>query len=145
MIILNKWNDRFMGLAFHIAQWSRDPSTKVGAVIVDQGKRIISVGFNGFPRGVKDENLDNRELKYKKTIHAEMNAIHFANRNLEGSIIFVTHPTCAQCAANIIQAGIKEVVVPVPEESFMSRWGDDWKIALEMYEEANIKVVYHAG
>src|SRR5688500_6959549 len=81
-----KWTERYMELAAHVAQYSKDPSTKAGAVIVDPSNRVISLGFNGLPKGVLDskERLENREVKYKLILHAETNAILFAQRDLTG-------------------------------------------------------------
>ena len=104
------WHKRFLTLAEHIAGWSKDPSTKVGAVIVDQQRRIVSTGYNGFPQGVVDNPQLPRERKLMRTLHAEANAILFAKRDLSGCTIYVTHHPCAHCAAMIIQAGIKRVV-----------------------------------
>ena len=72
-----KWDKRFLALAEHIARWSKDPSTKIGAVIVDPNKRVVSLGYNCFPRGVEDseERLENREVKYKIIVHCERNAL----------------------------------------------------------------------
>ena len=120
---LSKWEERFMSMARLVATWSRDPSTKVGAVIVDRRKRIVSVGFNGFPAGV-DDTIVSREQKILRAIHAEANAILFAQRDLAGCTIFVTHPPCAQCAALIVQCGITRVVSPIPTPDFASRWKD---------------------
>jgi len=77
---MSKWDSRFMDLARLVASWSKDPSTQVGAVIVDQDKRIVSTGFNGFPRCVNDSPVD-REVKLLRTIHAEENALLFARRD----------------------------------------------------------------
>ena len=81
----DKWDLRLLGLAKHVAEWSKDPSTKVGAVIADQKHRVLSLGFNGFARGVKDlaQRLDDRETKYDMIIHAERNAILFANASVD--------------------------------------------------------------
>ena len=80
-----KWDDRFLVLAKLIGSWSKDPSTQVGAVIVDNKNRIVSVGYNGFPRGVEDseKRLCNRQEKYDIIVHAEVNAIAFANKSVE--------------------------------------------------------------
>jgi dCMP deaminase len=87
-----KWHNRFLDLAKFISGWSKDPSTKVGAVIVDKNKRIVSVGYNGFPKDVKDDNrLYDRESKYLIIIHAEINAILFANKSLDDCILY-TYP-----------------------------------------------------
>ena len=83
-MILKKWDLRFLEMARNAASWSKDPSTKVGAIIVDDDKRVISVGYNGFPKGVRDdERLDDRQEKYKIIVHAERNALLFM-QNLNG-------------------------------------------------------------
>lgn len=135
-----KWDKRFMGLAEYIAQWSKDPSTKTGAVIVDPKNRIVSIGYNGFPRGVKDlpERLENRDLKYPMIVHCERNAIIFARSPVEGCRLY-TWPfmSCAPCAAMIIQAGIVEAIAPFSDNP---RWAEDFKLAKEMFEEAGVKL-----
>ena len=132
------WDDRFLKLAEHVAGWSKDPSTKCGAVIT-RDKRVISMGFNGFPQGVEDtdERLNNRDLKYKMVIHAEVNALMFAKQSVEGCTIYVwpMHP-CSRCATQIIQAGITRVVSIEPTPALVERWGGDMRLAQEMYEEA---------
>ena len=135
---MTKWDRRFLGLANLVATWSKDPSTGVGAVIVDAKNRIVSMGFNGFPRAVRDDEatLNNRDEKLRRTIHAEANAILFAGRPVEGCTIYVTHPPCAKCAATIIQAGIARVVSRPPWNSFTERWADDMRSAAEMFAEA---------
>lgn len=132
-----KWQTRFLDLALMIAGWSKD-STKVGAVLVD-GNRIISLGFNGFARGVSDEATD-RATKIHKTIHAESNAILFANRSVTGCTLYCTHPPCANCASLIIQSGITKVVFRSPTADFMSRWADSVALSLAMFDEASVEV-----
>lgn len=109
-----KWDKRFLGMAQFVSTWSKDPSTKVGAVITDGNKKIISLGYNGLPQWVEDdpEILLNREEKYKYIIHAEVNAILQANRDNFFAVTIYTYPflTCPQCASMIIQAGIMRVV-----------------------------------
>jgi len=135
---MNKWDRRFIGLANLVATWSKDPSTGVGAVIVDPKNRIVSVGFNGFPRAVRDDDavLENRDEKLRRMIHAEENALLFAGRSVEGCTILVTHPPCARCAAKIIQAGITRVVSRPPWNAFTERWADDMRSAADMFTEA---------
>lgn len=135
-----KWNKRFLALAEHIAQWSKDPSTKTGAVIVDPKNRIVSVGYNGLPQGVKDlpERLGNRELKYKIIVHCERNALLFARGPVDGCRLYVwPFMTCATCAAMVIQASIAEVIAPFSENP---RWINDFKLAQELFDEAGVKV-----
>lgn len=113
------WDTRFAQLAKLISLWSKDPSTKVGSVIVRPDKTIASVGFNGFPRGVPDEPAwyEDRDVKYKMVKHAEENAILFAHQSIEGNTLYVYPlPPCSQCAGDIIQRGIKRVVAIVPPE-----------------------------
>ncbi|DAC43179.1 MAG TPA: dCMP deaminase family protein, partial [Candidatus Thalassarchaeaceae archaeon] len=112
-----KWDGRFLSLATHIANWSKDPSTKVGCVVVGPDREIRSTGFNGFPRGIADtdERLSDRELKYPLICHAEENAIMHAARiglALKGCTAYVTWPPCTRCARSLIQAGVSEVVIP---------------------------------
>lgn len=135
-----KWDKRFLALAEHVAQWSKDPSTKVGAVIVDPNNRIISVGYNGFPRGVDDlpERLENRDIKYKIIIHGEENALLFARGPVNGYRLYVWPlMPCAPCAAMVIQAGIVEVIAPVSDNP---RWVEDFKLAKTLFDEAGVKV-----
>jgi dCMP deaminase len=137
----NKWTIRFLELAKHVASWSRDPSTKVGAVIVRPDKTIASVGFNGFARGVKDtpERYEDRQEKYPRIIHAEINAILNCRERPVGYTIFV-HPLapCAQCAGAIIQSGIIHVVAFTPRNERSEAWQQQMDIAAEMFEEAGV-------
>ena len=139
----NKWDGRFVELASHIAKWSKDPSTKCGAVIVRSDKTIASVGYNGFPRGLDDSGklYDNRSVKYDRVIHAEMNAILNASESLKGHTLYTWPlPTCSRCAVHVIQSGIVRVVFPklVTKEE-IGRWGDSVQNALDYYKEANVE------
>ena len=135
-----KWHYRHMAAAELVASWSKDPSTKVGARIVDDKYRVISEGFNGPPRGVNDDPTIDRETKLRRTIHAEKNAILFAHRDLTGATLYVTHFPCSQCAAFIVQAGIKEVVTYTPEPSFHERWRADIEEAQRIFRDAGVVV-----
>ena len=139
-----KWDLRFIGLAQHISTWSKDPSTKVGCVVVGEDREIRSTGFNGFPRGINDDEdrLMDREKKYPLICHAEENAIMHAARigvSLKDSTAYVTWPPCSRCARSLIQAGIKEIVYPetgkIPE-----RWIEDFTISDNMLNEAGVAV-----
>lgn len=134
---MSKWDVRFLELAATVATWSKDPSTAVGAVIADAKNRVVSLGFNGFPRGVHDETVP-RDEKLRRTIHAEENALLFAGRSVEGCTIYVTHAPCARCAAKLIQAGIARVVAQVPVDGFAARWEDEIRSATEMFLEAGV-------
>lgn len=141
----DKWNNRFLKIAKDVSEWSKDPSTQVGAVIVGNQKQILSQGFNGFPRGINDSPLryEDRELKYKFIVHAEANAIYNAIHNgasTLGSTIYVHGlPVCHECAKAIIQAGISKVVYnTLPDE----RWKDSASFAINMMCEAGVIVEF---
>jgi dCMP deaminase len=138
--MMSKWAERFYQMAELVASWSKDPSTQVGAVIA-KNNRIVSVGFNGYPHGISDSaNIDDREMKYLKTLHAEENAILFAKRDLDGCDIYVTHFPCPNCAAKIIQTGISTVHCPEQSQDFISRWGDKVKVSQDMFDQAGVNV-----
>ena len=146
--LVAKWDNRFMALARHIAMWSKDPSTKVGSVIVDSKRRVIAHGYNGFPRGVDDsaERYGDRQMKYAHVVHAELNAVLNAvlPRELEGATLYTTLEPCSGCAKAIIQAGIGRVVLPNRDGMTMgeveARWGDDQRLAFYMMDEARVDV-----
>jgi dCMP deaminase len=139
--MLDKWDHRFLDLAKYISNWSKDPSTKVGAVVAHpKTHRVISVGFNGFPAGVKDtvDRLEDRSVKYEMIAHAEQNALLFAGHQAEGGTIYVSSlAPCARCAVIIIQSGIKRVVSCAPDFNH-DRWGDQAKLAKAMFDEAKL-------
>ena len=142
-MILKKWDLRFLEMARNAASWSKDPSTKVGAVIVDDDKRVISVGYNGFPKGVTDdERLNDREEKYKMIVHAERNALLFANKDVRNCNLF-TYPfmPCSVCAGMIIQAGIKRVVTV---RNNNSRWQKDFAVSCQMFKESEVDLIQYA-
>jgi len=140
-----KWDKRFIELAYLVASWSKDNSTKCGAVIVDENKRIVSVGFNGFPKNTNDDEklYDNREEKYRRIIHAEQNCLAFSYRDVTGFTLYCTHCPCAQCAAMVVQRGICRVVFKKPTKEFLSRWGSDIRISLDMFKEANVEMCFY--
>jgi dCMP deaminase len=115
-----KWDIRFLKLAEHISTWSKDPSTKVGAVIA-LGNIVISHGYNGFPKNVTDseKHLNNRDEKYPRVIHAELNAVLNAKRDVSGHSMYCLEYPCPSCAAIIIQSGITRIVVYDPAREFV--------------------------
>ena len=135
------WHKRFFNLADLVGSWSKDPSTKVGAVIVRPDRTIASVGYNGFPRGVEDV-YTTRDAKLLRTVHAEANAILAAQEPLRGYTLYVTplHP-CANCAAYIIQSGIKEVHYRIGIRG--SAWLEHYEAMKEMFEQAKVKHQWH--
>jgi dCMP deaminase len=134
------WDSRFLEMARLVSTWSKDPSTQVGAVIT-RGKFVVSLGFNGHPKGVPDtpERLTDRETKYRTIIHAEINAILTAKQDLEGCAIYVwPFMPCSQCGAAVVQAGIKREVAP---ESNNDRWAESFAFTKEMFREAGVELV----
>ena len=134
-----------MALSKEVATWSKDPSSTVGATIVRPDRTICAVGFNGFPRGVEDSqsSIANRDTKLLRTIHAELNAILSAKEPLTGYSLFVwPFQPCAQCAAAIIQSGIVDVYCPYNDHLAHERWSESFKAALQMFDEAEVRVIY---
>lgn len=137
-----KWDERFLLLAKQISTWSKDPSTKCGAVIVRPNKTIASVGYNGFARGMADTPalLHDREQKYARVVHCEMNAVLSAGESVEGCTLY-TWPflTCDRCAVHMIQSGIKRVVAPEAGPLALERWGEAFKRSRSFYAEAGVR------
>jgi dCMP deaminase len=142
------WDRKYLGLAKYVAEtWSKDPSTKVGAVVVNYDYNQEFIGYNGFPKGVQDlpERYTDRELKYKLVVHAEVNAILKAGKLAKGATLYVypsfsLPPVCNECAKLVIQSGIKEVVSfePDPLDPRVKRWADSISISKTMFEEAGV-------
>lgn len=143
------WDQRWMDLARFIAAWSKDRSRKVGAVIVDDRNAVISLGWNGFPRGL-DDDVDERHQrpsKYAWTEHAERNSILNAAANghrTAGCRIYVPWYPCADCARAIIQAGIVEVIGIEPDWSDPT-YSADFAVVREMLAEAGVGVRFLDG
>jgi dCMP deaminase len=143
---LRKWDKYFLDIAKSAATMSKDPSSILGAVAV-KDKNILSTGFNGFPRGVKDysSRYEDRETKLKYIVHAEENCIFNAARNgvsLVGATMYVDGiATCSDCAKGVIQSGINRVVMRY--KPMKSHWAEQFKLTQEMFLEANIKYECH--
>jgi dCMP deaminase len=135
---------KFMAVAEAMRDMSKDPSTKVGAVAIDDDFNVLTPGYNGFPRGVKDteERLNNRELKYQLTVHAEGNIVAQAARkgvSLKDSTVVVTSLfPCSNCSALMIQAGVKRIIATKPDNE---RWAESNKLAMEILKEAEVEVI----
>ena len=140
---MNIWDKRFIELAKSIAEWSKDPKAKIGAVIVSKRDGDIALGYNGFPKGVEDseERLENNDVKQEMVIHAEQNALIIAGSKAENATIYVWgKPVCSRCAVIIIQSGIKRVVAINPDSDKESKWHETGQRAIQMFNEAEIKV-----
>jgi dCMP deaminase len=148
-IFNNKWATRFLHLARVVSSWSKDPSTRVGAVIVSQEGDPISFGFNGFPRGVRETPTRmERPLKYEFSVHAEENAIYLAKRDLKGTVMFVTcFPCTEKYVKAIIQAGIAVLGVDKnykkgkEDDPYSSVHSAGNSIGREMLQEAGVTII----
>ncbi|MBT6470931.1 MAG: CMP deaminase [Candidatus Marinimicrobia bacterium] len=137
-----KWDKRYIKLAKEVSTWSKDPSKQIGAVVIGSKGQVLAQGYNGFPRGVNDnpENYDNREVKYKMVVHAEMNCIFnasFTGTSLDGATLYVYGlPVCSSCAKGVIQVGIKNVVMLYKDTP--TNWDEEWSWSKRMFDEAGV-------
>jgi dCMP deaminase len=149
-----KWDLRFIEMARMVSTWSKDPSTQTGAVLVDDQRRVISVGYNGFAPGVEDKlerYQDRYNTKYKIILHCEENAIVFGDRDRVKGATLYTWPfmSCAKCAGLVIQAGIKTVVTKEAEHVDLTlandpnRWEHQFVLARTQFEEAGVNMVFY--
>lgn len=136
------WDEYFMGVAILSSKRSKDPSTQVGACIVNKDKKIVGIGYNGFPHGIDDDTFpwgkegEYVDTKYPYVVHAEPNAILNSTSSLVGCTIYVTLFPCCECAKLIIQSGIKEIVYISDKHSH-----DDSTIASKrLFEAAGVKL-----
>ena len=138
-----EWNHRYLKLAYEVGQWSKDPSKKIGAIAVGTKGQVLAQGYNGFPRGIRhsQKRLNDRELKYKYVVHAEMNLIYNASYNgtsLDGSTVYVTGlPVCSECAKGLIQVGVKQVIMP-KQDDIPEKWQESFKLTMELFQEAGV-------
>ncbi len=139
---MSDWDARWMRTAETVAQWSKDPRRKVGCIVVDDDNNQLSGGYNGFPRGIADDDrLNDRDTKLKIIVHAEANAVAAAARNghsIKGATVYVTHNPCSQCACLLIQAGIRRVVF-TKQTGYSAEWSKDFQLALDLLNEAAVE------
>lgn len=127
------WINRFMNLAKEVSTWSKDPSSQIGAIAVDDNRQILSVGYNGFPRGMDDssELYEDREKKYSRIVHAEMNLIYNATHNgvsLKDSSVFVYGLwVCSECAKGLIQVGVKNIYMKPTSINKLEKWQEEFE------------------
>ncbi|TFG95722.1 hypothetical protein E4H12_12700 [Candidatus Thorarchaeota archaeon] len=144
-IMFDKWDYRYLEMSRLVSTWSKDPSTQTGAVIVRPNRSVASVGFNGFPRKMRDdpELYANREEKYSRIVHCEMNALLYTNdESLEGYTLY-TWPfiSCDRCFVHMVQAGIARFVAPAATEEQLTRWGDAFERVRSYANEANVELI----
>lgn len=135
---MHNWNTRFFNLAQHVSEWSKDPRTKVGAVIVNDYKQVIGLGFNGFPRGVEDyeARYNDRDTKLLFVSHAEQNALDNCFTDPRGATLYASLYPCYHCAKSIIQRGITRVIAPRPDYA---------RVGAPLHFEASIQMFAEAG
>ena len=136
------WDNRYLQLAQLVSTWSKDPSTQTGAAITNEKHHVVSLGFNGFPQNIADdERLQERAVKYEMIVHAEVNALIFAGQSLEGCTLY-TYPflSCSRCASAMIQAGIKRVVAPIIPPQLKDRWGENLELSRLLFAEAGVQI-----
>ena len=141
------WDSRWMDMAKLVASWSKDRSRTCGAVIVDDRNVLVSIGWNGFPRGINDDidSRHERPAKYKWTEHAERNAIYNAAANghpTRGCTMFLPWYPCADCARAIIQSGISAIICTEPDWSDHI-WAADFSVVKEMLEESEVSIRFY--
>lgn len=134
-----RWDLRYIELTRFVSQWSKDPSTKTGAVIVRPDMTVASIGFNGFARQMSDadELYADRPKKYSRVIHCEMNALLSAREPVAGYTLYTTGMCCDRCVVHLIQAGIKRFVWPEDTPEMKSRWQDAFDLTLSYLHEAD--------
>ena len=141
--MISKWDKRFLRLAKEVSTWSKDPSTQVGAVIVDNDNHVVSLGYNGFPSRLEDTEarLNNRDLKLLYTIHGEMNAVLNSPRSVNGCTLY-TWPfmSCDRCAIHMIQAGIVRCVSITASPEIEERWKDSLIKTRRHFYEAGVRL-----
>jgi len=143
MIFPYEWQAYFLTFAQVAGLKSKDPSTKVGAVLVRPDKTIASTGYNGFPKRLPDtpEHLLDRNEKMLRTVHAEQNALRRCpDHSTEGYTLVTTRYPCAMCALEIIDYGIANVLVIVDDANFMERWGAALVDSMRLFKEAGVNV-----
>lgn len=144
---LSEWGNRYINLAKEISTWSKDPSRKIGAVAVGEKGQILAQGYNGFPRGILDsaDRYNDRPLKYRLVVHAEMNVIYNATYNgvsLDGARLFVYGlPVCSECAKGIIQVGIKSVTI-YTDDIVPDMWTESYELTNNMFNEAGVSCLW---
>ena len=141
---MSNWDQYYLAMARLAASKSKDPSTKAGAAIVRPDKTLVSTGYNGFPKQMPDnpEWYSNREEKYSRIVHCEINAMIHSYEKLEGYTLY-TYPfiPCDRCCVQMIQAGIKRMVAPVPSADALTRWSAAFEKTKLYCQQSGVEVV----
>ena len=142
---LTKWELRYFELAKHVSQWSKDPTAKVGAVLVGATNKDIAIGYNGFPPGLidSDDRLLDRRVKNILTQHAERNVLDNAHFDTKGNLLVITRMLCSNCALSAISKGVNRVICPEVRKE--SSWADDAEWSKIILLEAGIELIELTG
>lgn len=142
----SKWDARYLDMVTLVGSWSKDPSTKVGAVITRPDNTVASIGFNGFPKGMSDDDelYADREIKYSRIVHGEINAILNAYERVKGYTLYVPMLPCDRCAVQVVQAGITRVVCNEATADMKSRWQASFDKTRAIFKDAGMAVVEYA-
>jgi dCMP deaminase len=142
----SEWDSFFLDFAGQVANLSKDPDRKVGAVLVPLDRRQLSIGYNGFPPEVDDlpSLLADKQFKLANMVHAEENCLHQAPFNPSGCTLYVTRFPCRHCATRIVSAGVLRVVAPEPDLGH-ARWGSSWRDALNHFRRFAVEVKMIGG
>lgn len=146
---VNNWDKFWLDLALTVSTKSKDRSIKLGCVIVSPDNRRISIGWNGFPRGINDaeDYYHTRPTKYQVTAHAEQNALDNSNCDTTGWTLYLSVPAlapCTNCTRSIIQKGIKRLVMPAGDFAGKGEhWKSDCELAAILLKEAGVEVSYY--
>lgn len=141
---MTKWEERYLSLAAEVAKWSKDPTTKVGAVVVGSNRRHIALGFNGFPQGIADDDrLNDRATKHLLTQHAERNCLDNAEFDVRGGILATTKHPCHECAKSIVSRGITTVISPSGDTEGL--WAASSATAAAIFAEAGVTLLIRDG
>jgi dCMP deaminase len=135
-ITIISWDECFMLMAETVALRSKDPSTKVGAVLVSEDKSRVAIGYNGFPSGMP-EGKDRWENKHRYVVHAELNAVINAKTDLSKWTLYTTMFPCSECTKLLLQTGISRVVYKDIKSDSV---GSSWELSTSLLEEMDIKV-----
>lgn len=140
---IEKWDLFFLDMCDFVSAMSKDPSTKTGAVIVRPDRTVASTGYNGFPKNMPDkpEYYANREEKYSRIVHCEMNALLHAGESVQGYTLYTTGCSCDRCFVHQLQAGIKRFVYWEDTPDMRSRWLEAFKKVQKYAEETGVEMV----
>lgn len=138
---MTDWDSQWLDMAFYVAnKFSKDPTTKVGAVVEGETHNLIAFGWNGFPPKIADdERLHDRALKNEIVVHAEVNALN--NASFKPKTLYSTHFPCVRCTVDILsRRSVEKVVTVIPEGEYAERWRDSTRRSMELFKEAGVSV-----